>query len=248
MSVQLSDKSMTIIEHLTELKKRLVIIVVANLLVAIISFNYVDIFMGYLLALNTEMQLVYISPSELFLVYIQIAIIAAIVICSPITIYQIYAFVKKGLYKRERLYILVSLFFGLICFAIGTYFCYMTVLPITLEFFTRIAIDEVSAMISVKSYTSFVNVMLLSFGVVFEMPVIIFLLTQLNIIKPEYLIKNRGMLIVVIFILAAVITPPDVISQLLLAIPMLILLQLSIFISSIVYKRNLKIKKKAEEN
>ena len=248
MSVQLSDKSMTIIEHLTELKKRLVIIVVANLLVAIISFNYVDIFMGYLLALNTEMQLVYISPSELFLVYIQIAIIAAIVICSPITIYQIYAFVKKGLYKRERLYILVSLFFGLICFAIGTYFCYMTVLPITLEFFTRIAIDEVSAMISVKSYTSFVNVMLLSFGVVFEMPVIIFLLTQLNIIKPEYLIKNRGMLIVVIFIMAAVITPPDVISQLLLAIPMLILLQLSIFISSIVYKRNLKIKKKAEEN
>ena len=246
MSFKETKKSMTLMEHLNELRKRLSIVCIVNIIVAIIAFNYVDLIMEYLLAINPGMQLVFISPSELFLVYIQIAILSSIVICSPITIYQIWAFVKKGLYKRERTYFLVSLFFGLICFCVGVYFCYMTVLPITLDFFSRIAIDEVVAMISVQSYTSFVNLMLFSFGVVFEMPVIIFLLTQLKIIKPEYLIKNRGLLIVAIFVLSAFITPPDVVSQLLLAIPMIILLQISIVISSFVYKRNKKRELKSE--
>ena len=144
---------------------------------------------------------------------------------------------KKGLYKKEKVYILFSLFFGLICFVVGVLFCYKVVLPITLQFFVRIAIDEVASMISVKAYASFVNMMLLSFGIVFEMPVIIYLLTKFGVIKPEILKKNRGVLIVLIFVFAAVITPPDVVSQTMLGIPMVMLLQLSIFISDLVWKK-----------
>jgi sec-independent protein translocase protein TatC len=110
------------------------------------------------------------------------------------------------------------------------------VLPTTLEFFVRIAIEEVSSMLSIHSYVSFVNMMLLAFGLVFEMPVIIFLLSKLGIIKPEFLKKNRGIIIVAIFIFASIITPPDVISQLMLGIPMVILLEFSILICTLVYK------------
>ncbi len=251
MAVNLKKKQATadmpLFDHLGELRKRLTLIVIVNFITIAIAFNYTDYLMQYLLALTGDMQLVYIGPSELFLVYIQLAVIAGAIVASPFTVFQIWAFLKKGLYKKEKRYILISLFFGLICFIIGVYFCYTMVLPITISFFTRIEISEVSSMISVQSYTSFVNMMLLGFGFVFEMPVLIFLLTQLNIIKPEFLIKHRGLLIVGIFIAAAFITPPDIVSQLLLGLPMVLLLQLSIFISKFVYKNNLKKQLQDEE-
>lgn len=231
---------MPLLEHLSELRHRLAIIAIANAVVAMVLFNFAGKVMDYLLAVNPGMQLVYISPSELFLVYIQISVIAAIIICSPLNIYQIWAFIEKGLYKREKIYVLGSLFFGLLCFIGGVYFCYTMVLPITLEFFTRIAISEVNAMISVKSYASFVNLMLLSFGAIFEMPVLVFMLSKLEVLKPQFLKKNRGILIVAIFICAALITPPDIVSQVMLGIPMVILLQISIMISVIVDKKNKK--------
>ncbi len=230
----------SVFSHLNELRKRLQIVVIVNLLATFALFSYAELLMQYLLDINPGMQLVYISPSELLLVYIQIAFLAAIIVCSPITIYQIWAFVEKGLYKREKIYILVSLFFGFFCFVLGVVFCYEMVLPITLEFFARLEITEITSMISVKSYASFANLMLFSFGAVFEMPVLVFLLTKLHILKPEFLKKHRGILIVLIFILAAIITPPDVVSQILLAIPMLILLQISIVICIVVDKTNKK--------
>ncbi|MEG0852931.1 MAG: twin-arginine translocase subunit TatC [Angelakisella sp.] len=236
----IKKNEMPLMEHLTELRKRLTIMVLANVLVAMLLFNVAGKIMDYLLAINPGMQLVYISPSELFIVYVQLSFMVAFILCSPINIYEIWAFMEKGLYKREKIYVLVSLFFGLLCFVGGVLFCYRMVLPITLQFFTRIAIDEVAAMISVKSYASFVNLMLVSFGSVFEMPVLVFLFTKLEIIKPEFLKTHRGALIVAIFILAAIITPPDVVSQMMLAVPMVLLLQLSIYISVFVDKSNRK--------
>ena len=233
-----NTNDMPLMEHLSELRRRLTIIIVANVVAAMLLFNTANKIMRYLLAINPGMQLVYISPSELLLVYIQISFMAAIIVCSPINIYEIWAFMEKGLYKKEKVYILISLFFGLLCFIIGVLFCYNVVLPITLQFFVRIAIDEIASMISVKSYASFVNMMLLAFGIVFEMPVIIFLLTKFNVLRPETLKKNRGVLIVLIFVFAAVITPPDVVSQTMLAIPMVMLLQLSILISDLTFRKN----------
>ena len=123
-------------------------------------------------------------------------------------------------------------------------FCYFLVLPITLDFFIRIAIAEVSSKISIDSYVSFVNTMLVSFGIVFELPVLVFLLTKLRVLKPEILKKNRGLIIVGIFIAAAFITPPDVISQIMLGVPLTLLMELSIWICTIVDKTN---KKKSDE-
>ena len=234
---------MSLVGHLDELRKRLVIIVIVNFAAAVLLFSQTEFIMSYLLEVNPGMELVYTTPSELLTVYIQLAFILAITICSPITVYQIWAFIEKGLYEKEKKAILFTLIFGVVFFILGVAFCYFMVLPTTLEFFIRIAIEEVSSMLSIKSYVSFVNMMLLAFGLVFEMPVVVFLFTKLGILKPEFLKKNRGLIIIAIFVFAAVITPPDVVSQLMLGIPMVILMEFSILVSSLVYKG----KKKEEE-
>lgn len=241
-------QEMSLFEHLDELRKRLVVVVVVNLLAMVLLFSQSEFIMQYLLEVNPGMDLVYTTPSELLMVYVELSFILAVVICSPITIYEIWAFIEKGLYEKERKAILFTLIFGAVFFILGVAFCYFMVLPTTLEFFLRIAIDEVASMLSIQSYVSFVNMMLLAFGAVFEMPVIIFLLSKLGIIKPEFLKKNRGIIIVGIFVFAAVITPPDVVSQLMLGIPMLILLEFSILVSTLAYKGNRKKELENKEN
>jgi len=235
-----NNENVSVMTHLDELRKRLTVIAAVNIGAAMLLFNKASIILDYFLAINPGMQLVYITPSELLGVYIQLAFIMAFVLCSPVTGYQIWAFVEKGLYDNEKKYIVISLIFGVICFLAGVAFCYFMVLPTTLGFFVRIAIEEVESMISVKSYISFINAMLLSFGAVFEMPVVVFLLTKLEILRPEFIKKNKGIMIVIIFIAAAIITPPDIVSQIMLGIPMVILLEISTKICEIVYKTNKK--------
>ena len=232
-----SSGEMRLLDHLGELRRRLAVVLAVNLIAAVILFQYAAVIMEYLFALNPGMELVYISPQELLLVYIQIAFIAAIVLCSPITIYEIWAFVGKGLYRQEKVYVLTSLFFGLLCFVGGVVFSYAAVLPITLEFFVRIATEEVAPMISVQNYADFVNKMLLAFGIVFEMPVLVYLFSKLGYLKPESIRDKRGVLVVLIFVVAAIITPPDVVSQMMLAIPMLLLMQISYYICCFVDRR-----------
>lgn len=235
-----NNENVSVMTHLDELRKRLTIIAAVNIGAAVFLFNKASIMLDYFLAINPGMKLVYITPSELLGVYIQLSFIIALIICSPVTVYQIWAFIEKGLYDHEKKYIIMSLIFGVLCFIVGVRFCYFMVLPTTLKFFLRIAVSEVESMISVKSYISFINTMLLCFGAVFEMPVIVFLLTKLEIMQPSFLKKNKGIIIVVIFIIAAIITPPDVISQIMLGVPMIILLEFSIKISEVVYKTNIR--------
>lgn len=231
---------MTLFGHLDELRKRLTAVAAVNLIAAAVLFTKAELVLDYFLAINPGMELVYISPSELLMVYVQLSFIMALVVCSPVTIYEIWAFVEKGLYRKEKIYIFITLVFSVIFFALGVAFAYFMVLPTTLKFFMRIAVEDVASMISVKSYISFINTMLLCFGAVFELPVLVFLLSKMEVLKPEFLKKNRGLFIVAIFILAAVITPPDVVSQIMLAVPMIILLQLSTFICVVVDKTNIK--------
>ena len=221
-----SSSDMKLLDHLGELRRRLAVVVTVNVAAAVILFQYAAVLMDYLFAINPGMELVYISPQELLLVYIQLAFLAAIVLCSPVTIYEIWAFVQKGLYKQEKGAVILSLISGLACFAVGAVFCYLVVLPVTLQFFVRISTEEVTAMISVQNYASFINKMLLAFGIVFEMPVLVFLFSKLGYLHPESIRDKRGVLVVLIFVFAALITPPDVVSQLMLAGPMLLLMQL----------------------
>lgn len=222
------NSKLTILEHLTELRKRLVKIAIVNLIATLICYQFIHIIMELILNLNTGMNLVYISPSELFLVYVKISIICGIVLSSPFTLLQIWLFVSTGLYKKEKIYIILSSIVGIIFFAVGVIFCYIVVLPTTLNFFINISISDIEPMISISSFVSFISTMLVSFGAVFEIPIVVFLLSIIGLLKPQMLIKKQSLIIVIIFVAAAFITPPDVISLTLLAIPMVILFELSI--------------------
>lgn len=127
---------------------------------------------------------------------------------------------------------------GLICFILGALFAYFIVVPITLTFFMSVDSHEaVQATISIQNFISFVLTTLITFGIIFEMPVVTILLTQLGLLKTEWLTKSRKVVIVVIFIIAAIITPPDVVSQILVAIPMLFLFEISVVLSKIIRRR-----------
>jgi sec-independent protein translocase protein TatC len=238
-------KTGTLVDHLGEFRKRLIRVAIINFAVAIFCFQFMETLIQYLLALNPGFQLIYITPSELFTVYVLLAFVIAIILCLPITIYQIWAFISQALYKKEKPYVFVTLVFGLGLFILGGYFCYRIALPMTLKFFTQFTLYEVSAAISIKSFVSFCLTLLVGFGLAFELPVVIFLLSGLGVIKPEYLKKAHGVLILIIFIIAAIVTPPDIISQAILAVPMVILLEISILISYFVDKQK---KKKGKTN
>lgn len=227
----------TFVEHLAELRKRLIIIAVVNLAAALICYQYSKPLIEVLMALNPGMRMVYLTPSELFMVYVKLAVLCAVVFCFPVTASQIWSFISKGLMPREKIFGLLSLIFGVFFFLLGAVFCYYTALPVTLNFFMRLTLEGVNPMISIESYISFTTVMLAGFGAAFEMPVVVFLLSELNILKPAFLKRAQGILILIIFIIAAVITPPDVVSQIMLAIPMVILLEFSMGICWIIDRR-----------
>ncbi|NLD17449.1 MAG: twin-arginine translocase subunit TatC [Tissierellia bacterium] len=230
-----SNSDMPFVDHLEEFRKRLIIVLVAHVIVTLLAFSQSGAILKLLMELNPQMHLIFIEPSEIMIVYVEIALVMAVTLCSPLTIYHIWAFVAAGLFPNEKRLIKVALALGFVFFVLGVVFAYKIVVPMSLKFFTRIAIDEISAMISVKSYISFILSMLLAMGIVFNIPSFVYVATKLGVITPDTLKEYSKYLIVLIFIIAAVVTPPDVVSQMMMAIPMVALLQLSIFISKKVY-------------
>lgn len=230
------NKDMPFADHLEELRKRLMIVLVAHLIVMLLAFSQSGNILKNLTDLNPAMDLVFVDPSEIMRVYIEIALVSAMVICSPLTIYHIWAFVSAGLYENEKRLVKLAVGMGFIFFIIGVLFSYKIIVPMSLKFFTRIAIKEVAPMISVKNYISFILALLVAMGVVFNLPSFVYIATKLELITPDTLKEYNKYIIVIIFVASAIITPPDVISQIMMAVPMIVLLQLSTLISRKVYK------------
>lgn len=232
--------NMPIANHLDEFRKRIFIVLVAHFVVLLLAFSKSGEVLELLMDLNPQMNLVFIDPSEIMVAYVQIALVIAVVVCTPLTIYQIWSFIKKGLYEKEKRLFKIALGLGFIFFVIGSAFAYFLVIPVSLQFFTRIAIEEVDAMISVKSYISFILSMLVAMGIVFNIPSFVYIATKLGILTPETLQYYNKYLIIVIFIVAAIITPPDVVSQMMMAIPMILLLRISMMICKKAFKEEIK--------
>ena len=235
-----SKSEMPFLNHLDELRSRLWKVAVVHIIVFFLILTNAGDILRILLDLNTKMQLIFIDPSEIMVVYAQIALVGAIAICSPLTIQQLWAFIAKGLYDNEKHIILIAIGMGSIFFIIGVIFGYMVVVPFSLKFFTTITIEEVKPMISAKSYISFILTILLSLGAVFNIPSLVYIATRLGVLTPQTLKNYSKIIIVIIFIIAAIVTPPDVVSQMMIAGPMILLLYLSIGISTVVYNRQQK--------
>ena len=228
------DGSMSLSGHLKELRDRSLICLAA--LAA--GFALCLSFAPTLVTLLTDMGVqygyvyVYIAPQELLMVYLSIALTGGLALAFPFIAYHIYAFCSPGLTRREKSFVRGALFFGTLCFCGGVLFAYALMLPFTLRFLIQFSAQvSVAASISIQQYVSFLLTVFVVFGAVFELPVISVLLTVLGILKAEWMVKGRRVMIVAIFLLAAVITPPDVVSQVMVAVPMIGLYELSILLS-----------------
>lgn len=169
--------------------------------------------------------------------YVKISLISGLVITLPIVLYHIWRFVLPSMDVKQKLYVMLTNFMSMAFFIAGSAFAYYLIIPLTIDFFIKMSREEIEPLFSFASYAGFVGSILLSFGLAFQLPILIMLLTQFNLITPDFLKKSRKVFILVIFIVAAILTPPDIVSQCLLAIPMILLLELSIMVSLLIYKK-----------
>jgi sec-independent protein translocase protein TatC len=235
---------MTFLEHLEELRWRVVKCAIAVIVFAIpCGFFWrtvFDVVMIYPLRFaDPKPTLIVTSPIEAVMLSIKIAIAGGIIFGSPVILYQIWRFVAPGLVKKEKVLVLPTVLAASLCFLLGVGFCYF-MLPYMIGFLTRFARGRMAAMYRINEYLSFILQLTIAFGVVFELPVVCFVLTRLGIITPRFLIKHSRYAIVIIFIVAAILTPPDLLSQLVLAAPLLVLYAVSIGVSFLARGREKK--------
>lgn len=239
---------MSLTGHLKELKNRIVVSVAVLLIAFIFIFQYANIVVDYLTDIGASYgyQFVQLAPQELLMQYIRVGLIGAIVVASPVWLYEIWAFVRPGLSKSENITVFFAMMGGLFFFVVGILFALKITLPFMLYFFMNInTTNAVVVSISIESYLSFLLSTFIAFGCIFELPVITVVLTTLGLINANMMVAVRPFAIVGIFVLGAFITPPDVVSQCMVSVPMIGLYQLSIWLSKIFGIR--KKKKEAED-
>ena len=228
------DKKQPLLEHLEELRRRILLSVACVFLAACVFYNFVERILPYLL--EPVGRVVFIAPTEAFVTHVKIALFGGLFLSSPFVIYQIWKFVSMGLAQNERKYIMLFAPASFLFFISGACFGYLVILPIGMKFLLSFGSDYMLPMITVSKYITFVGVLTLAFGVVFELPLVILFLTKIGLVTPEFLSRRRRHAIVLIFIVAALLTPPDVVTQVLMAGPLLVLYEISILFSRWAYK------------
>jgi sec-independent protein translocase protein TatC len=191
-------------------------------------------------------SLVFTAVPEAFFTYFKAAILAGIFFSSPFLLYQLWAFVAPGLYQREKKYVLPYLFFSSVFFLLGAVFCYFVVFPTIFRFFLSFATDSIRPLPSIREYLTFTIKLLLAFGLLFQWPPLVLFLSRMGVISGSFLSQNRKYAILIIFVIAALLTPPDLVSQLLLAGPLIAMYEGSIWMAKIFGRREKKEEDPAE--
>lgn len=221
-----NDGSMSIIAHLTELRKRLIRSLIAIGIGSCIAYYFIEDIMHLLT--GPAGKLYYMQPAEAFFTYIKVAIFVGFLIALPVVLYQIWRFVLPALIGMERYLLSVIVPVSLILFIAGIAFSFFFVLPAAVKFLVGFSTQELQPMFSIKQYFDFVIAFLLPFGFIFELPLAIVLLAKVGIISSKFLAKQQRIVIFLTFVIGAVISPtPDIFSQCMIAIPMILLYEIS---------------------
>ena len=237
-----SAEKQPFLSHLEELRKRLVVCAIGVGAGFVIAYIFAERLFQLLVApLKAVMpegdQLIFTNLPEMFFAYIKVAFIAGIMAASPLIFYQLWMFIAPGLYRKEKKMAIPFVISSTILFVGGALFGYFVVLPFGFKFFIGFSNEYVKALPSVKQYFSFSMKLLLAFGAVFELPVIIFFLSKMGIVTPQFLRQKRKYAILLTFALAAILTPPDVITQCMMAGPLIVLYEIGILVSRIAQKK-----------
>ena len=226
---------MGFLEHLEELRWRLIKSFVSIIFGSILSFSYIDKILSILLLPTLEttipINIQVLSVQGMFIIKWFISFISGFILAFPVLIYQLWKFISPGLKVNEKKYVFPIVFFSFSSFVIGISFGYFVLIPFSLEFFSSIGMGNVENNYSIQYYFSFLSWLLLGSGVIFQLPVVSLMLSALGLLTPAFMRHYRRHSIVSIFILSSFITPPDPVSMLIMAVPLILLYELSIGIS-----------------
>jgi sec-independent protein translocase protein TatC len=220
---------MSFFEHLTELRTRIIWSLIPSAVGLGVALYFTTSVMRFL-SRHLKTELVFTTPTEAFWTYMKVAMIMGIFIAMPIILWNVWAFVAPGLHKHERKYAAPFVIVGSLLFLSGGAFALFVIIPFAVNFLVTFGQEQgLKPMITISSYIDFIIKFTLAFGVVFELPVVITLLSMLGIVTPQFLSKNRKYAVLINFIIAAVLTPtPDIVNQSLMAGPLCILYELGI--------------------
>jgi sec-independent protein translocase protein TatC len=235
----MSDAQAPILTHLEELRRRLIIAGATWLVAFFICYSFSESLFHFVSeparrALPAGSSLVFLTATEPFFTYMKIAALAALILSLPVLLWQVWAFVAPGLYAREKRFAVSFVSASCICFAAGAYFGFIFLFPTLFKILIQFGIGDagVSAMLSMGSYLSLCIRLILAFGLIFELPIVIFLLARMGIVTHLWLRKNRKYMIIIAFVVAGIATPgPDVFSQVALAVPFILLYEIGIWLA-----------------
>lgn len=238
--------------HLIELRDRLLRAVLVILVIFLILFSFSNDLYSLLaepllIHLPTGSSMIATEVASPFLTPFKLAMMTSIFISMPFLLYQLWSFIAPGLYKHEKSLAFPLLFSSIILFYLGMIFAYFVVFPLMFQFFTGIALEGVTMMTDITKYLDFVLKMFFAFGMAFEVPIATILVISTGMTTADKLAEKRPYIIVVAFVAAMLLTPPDVVSQMLLAIPMWILFEFGLIFSRILTRKKTRLAKEREE-
>ncbi len=232
----------TLTDHLSELRDRLIKSAYGILAMMVVAWNFREKVLESIVAPVQQYlpngKLIFLSPTDMFMAHIKITAMLGIIFSCPIWLYQLWKFISPGLYAHEKKYSVAFIGSGVGLFLLGSGFCYFLVLPAALKFLLQEFGSSVGqAMLTLEEYLSFFVTMILVFGAAFEMPLIIVLLGLFGIVDQKFLREKRRYAIVILAIVAAIVTPPDLLSMLMLLVPLMVLYEISILIVGLLGRR-----------
>lgn len=240
----MTDEKQPFFSHLKELRDRLLVCIVAVAVAFVLTYYFkerlFDILMQpFVRVMPAKSSFIFTGITEAFLTYFKISVVAALFLAAPVILYEFWMFVAPGLYEKEKKYVYPFIFFGSLCFLCGALFCYFIVMPNIYGFFVSYARELVTPMPDLKEYMGLTLKLLIMFGFIFELPLLAFYLARAGIIRASTLRKKRRYAILSVFIVSAVITPPDVVSMILIALPLWGIYELGILIAKIFGKKEM---------
>jgi sec-independent protein translocase protein TatC len=222
---------MPFLDHLEELRRRILVSLGAVVVAAVLCYAVSGILLGLLT--RSAPELIALSPTEALMVRIKISLVIGLILASPLVLWEIWAFVAPGLLTTEKRFAAPLLLASVSFFLAGAAFAYVVVWPVAVKVLQTFVVPGVVNRWSVAKYVAFELRIILAFGLIFQVPVAIFFLTKMGLVTPRFLRRKRPYAVVAILTLAAVLTPPDVLTQLMLAVPLVVLFELGIWVSEL---------------
>lgn len=243
------EREMPFLDHLEELRWRIIkaaiAIIVGMIICLIFSQKILDALIYPTTHLDTPLELQVLKVQGMFVVKLEVGFFGGLVLGLPFILIQLWKFISPGLFETEKHYFFPLIASSTLLFLIGLSFAYFIILPFAIDFFIGLVSGNIKANIAIDFYIGFVIRILVLFGFVFELPILSYFLSKIGLLTPAFMRKYRRHAVIAIFVVAAIVTPPDVITQVLLAIPLVLLYEFSIFISKTV-ERNKKRKEKQQ--